>query len=397
MKHPHATGNKSKVKKASRLSQIEPFHVMRIITRAMELQAAGVDIVNLAIGEPDFETPPLIVEAAVRALKAGSMRYLPSLGTDELRAAISQWYRHRYGLDISKNRIAVTSGSSAALLLTMGVLVSPGDEILMPDPTYPCNRNFVSAMEGRSTLIPVGPDTDYQLTAELVERHWTERTVGVMIASPSNPTGSLMDADVLREIHQVVQANYGTLIVDEIYHGVTYGEQISSALEFADDVFVINSFSKYFAMTGWRLGWVVLPEAHVDDFEMLAQNLYISSPEVAQRAAVAAFHPETIKACDVNRMHYQEQRDFLLAELRTIGFKIPVDPMGAIYIYADCSKFTKDSFDFCQDLLENAGVAIAPGLDFGANRASEHVRFSYPKAIPVLAEGVRRLKEHLGC
>jgi aspartate/methionine/tyrosine aminotransferase len=368
---------------------------MRIITRAMELQAAGIDIVNMAVGEPDFETPTLIVEAAVRALQAGSMRYLPSLGTDELRSAISQWYRDRYGLDISKNRIAVTSGSSAALLLTMGVLVSPGDEILMPDPTYPCNRNFVSAMEGRSILIPVGPDTGYQLTAELVERHWTDRTVGVMVASPSNPTGSLMTADVLREIHQVVQAKHGTLIVDEIYHGVTYGEQVSSALEFADDVFVINSFSKYFAMTGWRLGWAVLPEGHVDDFEILAQNLYISSPEIAQKAAVAAFHPETIKQCDVNRMRYQEQRDFLLAELRAIGFKIPVDPMGGIYIYADCSKFTKDSFDFCQNLLENSGVALAPGLDFGINRASEHIRFSYPKPIAVLAEGVRRIKDHL--
>jgi aspartate/methionine/tyrosine aminotransferase len=368
---------------------------MRIITRAMELQAAGVDIVNMAVGEPDFETPTLIVEAAVRALQAGSMRYLPSLGTDELRSAISQWYRDRYGLDISKNRIAVTSGSSAALLLTMGVLVSPGDEILMPDPTYPCNRNFVSAMEGRSILIPVGPDTGYQLTAELVERHWTDRTVGVMVASPSNPTGSLMTADVLREIHQVVQAKHGTLIVDEIYHGVTYGEPVSSALEFADDVFVINSFSKYFAMTGWRLGWAVLPEGHVDDFEILAQNLYISSPEIAQKAAVAAFHPETIKQCDVNRMRYQEQRDFLLAELRAIGFKIPVDPMGGIYIYADCSKFTKDSFDFCQNLLENSGVALAPGLDFGINRASEHIRFSYPKPIAVLAEGVRRIKDHL--
>tara|TARA_B110000305_G_C19386822_1_gene612699 strand:+ start:146 stop:1336 length:1191 start_codon:yes stop_codon:yes gene_type:complete len=395
MKYAHAMGNESKLKKASRLEHIEPFHVMRIITRAMELQAAGIDIVNMAVGEPDFETPTLIVEAAVRALQAGSMRYLPSLGTDELRSAISQWYRDRYGLDISKNRIAVTSGSSAALLLTMGVLVSPGDEILMPDPTYPCNRNFVSAMEGRSILIPVGPDTGYQLTAELVERHWTDRTVGVMVASPSNPTGSLMTADVLREIHQVVQAKHGTLIVDEIYHGVTYGEQVSSALEFADDVFVINSFSKYFAMTGWRLGWAVLPEGHVDDFEILAQNLYISSPEIAQKAAVAAFHPETIKQCDVNRMRYQEQRDFLLAELRAIGFKIPVDPMGGIYIYADCSKFTKDSFDFCQNLLENSGVALAPGLDFGINRASEHIRFSYPKPIAVLAEGVRRIKDHL--
>jgi aspartate/methionine/tyrosine aminotransferase len=396
MEHAKALGNESKLKKASRLGHIEPFYVMGIITRAMELQAAGVDIVNLAVGEPDFATPQLIVDEAVRSLRADSMRYLPSLGSDELRSAISQWYRDRYGLDISKKRIAVTTGSSGALLLTMGVLLSPGDEILMPDPSYPCNRHFVSAMEGRSTLIPVGPDTDYQLTAELVERYWTERTVGVMVASPSNPTGTLIKKDVLRDIHRVVQANQGVLIVDEIYHGLTYGEEISSALEFGDDLFVINSFSKYFAMTGWRLGWAVLPEEYVDDFEKLAQNLYISSPDVAQRAAVAAFHPETVKACEEYRSRYQEQRDFLLAELKDIGFTIPIDPMGAIYIYADCSKFTKDSFGFCQDLLENAGVAVAPGLDFGVNRASEHIRFSYPKPIAVLAEGVRRIKVHLG-
>ncbi|MDA1331733.1 MAG: aminotransferase class I/II-fold pyridoxal phosphate-dependent enzyme [Proteobacteria bacterium] len=397
MDHAQTLRNELQLKKASRLGHIEPFHVVRIITRAMELQAAGVDIVNLAVGEPDFATPPLIVDEAVRSLRADSMRYSPSLGRDELRAAISQWYRQRYGLDISKNRIAVTTGSSGALLLTMGVLLSPGDEILMPDPSYPCNRYFVAAMEGRSTLVPVGPDTDYQLTAELVERYWTERTVGVMVASPSNPTGTLIKKDVLRDIHRVVQANQGTLIVDEIYHGLTYGEEISSALELADDLFVINSFSKYFAMTGWRLGWAVLPEGYVNDFEKLAQNLYISNPDIAQRAAIAAFHPETIKALEANRLSYREQRDFLLFELKKIGFNIPVDPMGAIYIYADCSKFTKDSFGFCQDLLENAGVAVAPGLDFGVNRASEHIRFSYPKPIAVLAEGVRRIKDHLGC
>ena len=369
---------------------------MRIITRAMELQSSGVDVVNLAVGEPDFPTPKLVVEAGLRALREDRMKYLPALGSDELRAAISKWYRDRYNIEVPANRVAITTGSSAALLLTMGVLVSPGDEILMADPGYPANRHFVSAMNGRAILIPVGPETNYQLTAGVVAKYWTDRTVGVMVASPSNPTGTSIKQDTLRDIHRVVQAKQGTLIVDEIYHGITFGVDACSSLEFADDIFVINSFSKYFAMTGWRLGWAVIPDGFIDSFEKLAQNLFISSPDLAQRAALASFHPDSIRECEAHRANYQEHRDFLLAELRDIGFKVPVEPTGAIYIYADCSKFSNDSFKLCEDLIENAGVAVAPGLDFGVYRANEHIRFSYPKPIPVLAEGVRRISAHLG-
>jgi aspartate/methionine/tyrosine aminotransferase len=388
--------SKAILKHAERLDHIEPFHVMRIITRAMELQSSGVDVVNLAVGEPDFPTPKLVVDAGLRALREDRMKYLPALGSDELRDAISKWYRDRYNIEVPANRVAITTGSSAALLLTMGVLVSPGDEILMADPGYPANRHFVSAMNGRAILIPVGPETDYQLTADVVAKYWTDRTVGVMVASPANPTGTSIKQDTLRDIHRVVQAKQGTLIVDEIYHGITFGVDASSSLEFADDIFVINSFSKYFAMTGWRLGWAVIPEGFIDSFEKLAQNLFISSPDLAQRAALASFHPDSIRECEAHRANYQEHRDFLLAELRDIGFKVPVEPTGAIYIYADCSKFSNDSFKLCEDLIENAGVAVAPGLDFGVYRANEHIRFSYPKPIPVLAEGVRRIRAHLG-
>jgi len=381
---------------AKRLDHIEPFHVMRIITRAMELQSSGVDVVNLAVGEPDFPTPKLVVESGLRALREDRMKYLPALGSDELRNAISRWYRQRYNVGVPKKRIAITTGSSGALLLTMGVLVSPGDEILMADPGYPANRHFVSTMEGRPILIPVGPETDYQLTPELVEKHWTDRTIGVMVANPSNPTGTSIKQDILKDIHRVVQANQGTLIVDEIYHGITFGVDACSSLEFADDIFVINSISKYFAMTGWRLGWAVIPDKFIGSFEKLAQNLFISSPDIAQRAALAAFHPDSVGECEVHRASYQEHRDFLLAELREIGFKIPVEPTGAIYIYADCSGFSNDSFKLCEDLIESAGVAVAPGLDFGVYRANEHIRFSYPKPIPVLAEGVRRIRAYLG-
>jgi aspartate/methionine/tyrosine aminotransferase len=388
--------SKAILKHAERLDHIEPFHVMRIITRAMELQSSGVDVVNLAVGEPDFPTPKLVVEAGLRALREDRMKYLPALGSDELRDAISKWYRDRYNIEVPANRVAITTGSSAALLLTMGVLVSPGDEILMADPGYPANRHFVSAMNGRAILIPVGPETNYQLTAGVVAKYWTDRTVGVMVASPSNPTGTSIKQDTLRDIHRVVQAKQGTLIVDEIYHGITFGVDACSSLEFADDIFVINSFSKYFAMTGWRLGWAVIPDGFIDSFEKLAQNLFISSPDLAQRAALASFHPDSIRECEAHRANYQEHRDFLLAELRDIGFKVPVEPTGAIYIYADCSKFSNDSFKLCEDLIENAGVAVAPGLDFGVYRANEHIRFSYPKPIPVLAEGVRRIRANLG-
>ena len=380
---------------ASRLSEIEPFHVVTLVTRAIELQSQGREIVNMVIGEPDFPTPPAIVQAGVDALQNRQIRYTPSLGSTELRAKLHDWYQSRYGVDVPESRIAVTSGSSAALLLTMGVLLSPGDEVMMADPSYPANRHFVRAMEGRAQTIPVDADTGYQLTAELIEKHWSPRTVAVMVATPSNPTGTLIPPDELKRIHAVVQRKGGVLIIDEIYHGLTYGFDAHSALEFADDVFIINSFSKYFCMTGWRLGWMIMPGAYVDYVEKLAQNLYISVSDVAQQAAMKAFEPQTLQLLESNRAKFQEQRDFLLPALRELGFDIPVEPQGAFYIYANCRRFTDDSFGFCRDLLEDAGVAVAPGIDFGQHRAAEHVRISYPKPVPVLQDGVRRIREYL--
>jgi aspartate/methionine/tyrosine aminotransferase len=380
---------------ATRMAAIEPFHVVVLVTRAQELEAQGRSIVNMVIGEPDFPTPQPVVDAGMAALRTGRLRYTPSLGTPELRSAISDWYRQRYKLDIPASRIAVTSGSSGALLLTMGVLLSPGDEVLMADPAYPCNRHFVRAMEGRAVGIPVGYESAYQLTAELVERNWSARTAAVMIASPSNPTGTLMPIEELQAIHEVVRRKAGKLIVDEIYHGLTYDCEAQSALEITDEVFIINSFSKYFCMTGWRLGWMVMPEDYMEDVQKLAQNLYISNSELAVRAAHAAFSPESIAACERNRAAFQQQRDYLLPELRKLGFDVPLTPQGAFYIYANCRELTQDSYGFCIDLLESAGVAVAPGIDFGEHRAAEHVRFSYPKPVPVLEEGIRRIRTHL--
>lgn len=395
MNRPEQISPTQSLRLASRLDEIEPFHVVVLITRAKALEAQGRSIVNMVVGEPDFPTSQPIVDAGMAALQKNQIRYTPSLGGSELRQAISNWYRSHYRAQVDPDCIAVTSGASGALLLTMGVLLSPGDEVLMADPGYPCNRHFVRAMEGRAIGVPVGADTGYQLTAELVEQHWSPRTVAVMVASPSNPTGTLIAPEDLKRIHEVVRRKGGRLIVDEIYHGLTYGIDARTALEFADDVFVINSFSKYFCMTGWRLGWMVAPREYIAPLEKLAQNLYISNSDIAQQAALAAFNPETIAIAEANRAKFQAQRDYLLPALRNLGFEIPVEPQGAFYIYANCRGLTDDSYRFCHDVLEQAGVAIAPGIDFGEHRAAEHVRFSYPKPIPVLEEGVRRLRDYL--
>lgn len=396
MNRPEKLPTPDRLHVASRMADIEPFHVVVLINRAKELEAQGRSISNMVVGEPDAPTPPLIAAAGIRAIETGRIGYTPSLGITTLREKIAAWYHTRYGVEVPCSRVVVTTGSSGALLLTMGALLSPGDQVLMADPGYPCNRHFVRTLEGEAVGIPVGADTAYQLTAATVEKYWTPKTAAVLIASPANPTGTLIDHDELERIHRVVRAKGGVLIVDEIYHGLTYGKRDRSALEFADDVFIINSFSKYFGMTGWRLGWVIAPEQYVAPIDKLAQNLFISPSDLAQQAAQQAFHPDTVALLEQRRDAFRAQRDFLLPELRNLGFDIPVKPEGAFYIYANCSRLTDDSYKFCWDLLEKAGVAIAPGLDFGEHKAAQHVRFSYPKAIPVLEEGVQQLRKYLG-
>jgi aspartate/methionine/tyrosine aminotransferase len=380
---------------AVRMADIEPFHVMQIIARAKALEAQGRSIVSMVVGEPDFPIAPLVRDAAMRLLEAGHVHYTPALGITPLREAISNWYSARYGVQVPTSRIAVTTGSSGALLLTMGVLLDPGDEVLMADPGYPCNRHFVRAIDGVPVGVNVGPQTAYQLTAELVERHWTPRTKAALVCSPSNPTGTMISKPTLHEIHEVARKKGGILISDEIYHGLTYGGSAPTAASLGDDVFVINSFSKYFGMTGFRLGWLVASDAFMVDVDKLAGNLFISPPDIAQRAALAAFEPDTIALMEERRELYRQQRDFLLPALKALGFEVPVTPEGAFYIYANCARFTNDSYAFCWDVLENAGVAITPGLDFGHNDPRHHVRFSYPKPVAVLEEGVHRLTEYL--
>jgi aspartate/methionine/tyrosine aminotransferase len=380
---------------AQRMGDIEPFYVMELLGRARELEAAGRSIVHMEIGEPDFTTPQPIIEAAQQALATGKTHYTPALGLPELRQAVANFYRERHGVAISPRRIIITPGASGALLLALGVLLNPGDEVLLADPGYPCNRHFVRFIEGKARAVAVGAESHYQLTASQLAAEWGERTVAAMLATPSNPTGTLIPEDELRAMNTLARERGGRLLVDEIYHGLVYGERTPSALALSDELFLINSFSKYFCMTGWRLGWLVVPEAYVSAVERLAQNLFIAAPTLAQHAALAAFTPETTAILEQRRLEFQHRRDYLLPALRELGFVIPLTPEGAFYLYADCSRFSEDSYAFAHTLLEEAGVAVTPGRDFGSNRANRHLRFAYTTTMEQLQEGVNRLRVFL--
>ena len=378
------------------MAGIDPFHVMEVQTAARALEAAGRSIVHMEIGEPDFPTPAPVLAAAQAAIAAGNIYYTSALGLPELRAAIASHYRDHYNVDVSPERIIVTAGSSAALLLVLALICDRDEQILLPDPAYPCNRNFVRVLEGEPVAIPVGAQSSYQLTAAMVDAAWTQRTRAVLIASPSNPTGTTVPDAQMRAIAETVKDRGGRLIVDEIYLGLTYDGRPRSVLEFADDAFVISSFSKYFNMTGWRLGWIVAPERHVRDLEKLAQNLYISPATVSQRAALACFQPETLAILEQRRQAFGARRDYLVPALRNLGFSIPVMPTGGFFVYAESTQFSNDSEQFCRDVLDGAGVALTPGLDFGRHRAAEHVRFAYTIEQAKLEEGVARLGRYLG-
>jgi aspartate/methionine/tyrosine aminotransferase len=380
---------------SQRMNDVEPFRVVEVLTRAKELEAQGRSIMHLEAGEPDFDTALPIVEAGIAALKAGQTHYTPACGIPELREAISHFYKNDYGLDISPQRIMVTPGASGALMLAAALLTDPGDSMIMADPGYPCNRQFVRLVEGFAQLVPVNASQRYQLTANAARAVWQNSTIGAVVASPANPTGEILSANELADLYKVVNSHNGTLIVDEIYHGLDYDEKATSILAITDQAIVINSFSKYFGMTGWRLGWLVASETAVNEMEKLAQNLFISMSTPAQYAALACFDPATRKILDQRRDIFKQRRDYLLPALRDIGFHIPNKPAGALYLYADASKFTDDCQQFCIDMLENHGVAITPGVDFGSHRCKTHVRFAYTTSMECLKEAVNRLTKAL--
>ena len=379
--------------RADRMLDIQPFRVMALLSRARQLEVEGRDIVHMEIGEPDFPSPEPVIRAVKSAIADGDVHYTPATGMPALREAIAGFYLKRYGVLVDPGRIVVTPGASGALLLVLGSLLNPGKTVLMADPGYPCNRNFVRFLEGRSRTIPVTADSGYQLTTAQVEANWDTTTAAVLLASPSNPTGTLVPPDQMQAISNIVQQRGGRLLVDEIYHGLVYDSKAETILALNEEAFVINSFSKYFGLTGWRIGWLVAPEATIPDLDKLAQNLFLAAPTPAQHAALAALSPETLTILEQRREAFRQRRDYLLPALRELGFDIPVTPQGAFYLYANCERFSDNSLEFAEALLEEAGVAVTPGLDFGVNQPEKHLRFAYTTSMQRLEEGVRRLRQ----
>ncbi|MBB1635694.1 MULTISPECIES: pyridoxal phosphate-dependent aminotransferase [Cupriavidus] len=380
---------------ASRLANIDAFHVMELAKQAAELERAGRHIIHMGIGEPDFTAAEPVVRAAEAAMRRGVTQYTGALGIAPLREAIAGYYKTMYGIDIPARRVVVTAGASAALLLACAVLVEIGAEVLMPDPSYPCNRHFVAAFDGRAKMIPSGPAQRFQLTAEQVETHWGEQTRGVLLASPSNPTGTSILPDELARILKAVRARQGFAIVDEIYQGLSYDAPPVSALSLDDDVITVNSFSKYFNMTGWRLGWLVVPDELVGAFEKVAQNLFICASAVAQHAALACFSPEALAIYDARKAEFHRRRDAIVPALESLGLRVPVKPDGAFYVYADCRGVNHpsagDADALTQAMLHDAGVVLVPGQDFGPYTASDYIRISYATSMENIEEAMARL------
>jgi len=389
------------MKIARRAERIEPFYVLEVAKAAAELeQQAGNDaqaMIHLTIGEPDFTAPPLVQEAAIRAIRAGTTQYTPAIGLGALRERISDWYSQRFGIHVPASRIVVTAGASAALQLVCTALIEAGDEVLMPDPCYPCNRHFVLAAEGQPVVIPTSAAERFQLSADKVAEHWNHNTRGVLLASPSNPTGTSMQPDELRRIHDFVQSRGGITLLDELYLGLSHDAAFGqTGLALDENVISINSFSKYFSMTGWRLGWLVAPEPLVPVIERLAQNFFLCPSAVAQHAALACFEPESIAEYERRRAEFKARRDWFIPALEEIGFRVPVAPDGAFYAWADCSAWCEawglpSSWEFAFEAMKRAQVAVSPGRDFGQADTARFVRFSTANAMENLQEAVARL------
>ena len=380
---------------ARRAASIQPFYVMELMERARAVAATGCDLVHMEVGEPDFDTPAPIIAAAHHALDNQPTHYTLAAGMPALREAIAEQYQRVDGLSIDPARIMITPGASGALQLVLSLLLDVGDELLLTDPGYPCNRHLVSLLGAQSIAIPVQASDNYQPQADQIRALWTPQTRALLLASPANPTGSVLTSSELSDYHQLLQSLGGHLIVDEIYHGLVYGKPAASALQLGDDVFVVNSFSKYYGMTGWRVGWLVAPADCVPALNRLAQNLFIAPSTPGQHAALAALEPETRPELERRRQSFQARRDYLVPALREIGFVIHDAPAGAFYIYADASRFTQDSYAFSLELLEKAGVVVTPGIDFGKHEADSHIRFAYTTGLTRLQEGVKRLAAYL--
>jgi aspartate/methionine/tyrosine aminotransferase len=378
---------------ARRASEIEPFEVMDVLSRAQALERAGRRVVHMEIGEPDFTAPAPVVEAGVRALRDGRTAYTATLGLPSLREAIAAHYQEKFRVKVDPGCIAITAGASGGLLTLAALYVDAGDEVLVPDPGYPGYRHFVRAFEGVPKALPVSAASDFQPTLEMVRAAWGPRTKGLLLGSPSNPTGTVIARSELQGIAQFIAERRGVLLVDEIYQGLVYGMEPWTAFGLPGDVVLVNSFSKYFCMTGWRLGWVVLPPDALRGFEKLAQHLFISAPAAAQHAAESAFHEESLRVLEERRREFARRRDFLVPALKKAGLSIPAEPHGAFYVYADVGR---EARAFARELLEKEAVAATPGVDFGGNGTDRYVRFAYTRSMDDLEEAARRIARFCG-
>ncbi|HET8706540.1 MAG TPA: aminotransferase class I/II-fold pyridoxal phosphate-dependent enzyme [Pseudomonadales bacterium] len=382
---------------AQRLQTIQPFFVMDVLAKAQALQAAGRDVIHLEVGEPDFPTPAPIVAAAQHALSVGHTRYTPALGLPQLREKIAEFYWQRYQVKVDPRQVVVTSGASGALLLLNALLFDADDEVILPDPCYPCNRHFLSLVGARAKLIPTEGANNFALSDSALKGVLSQNSKALMLASPNNPTGTILSKASLEKMARFCRESNLHLVLDEIYHGLVYEADCPSILQVERDAFVINSFSKYFGMTGWRLGWIVAPLDTISELDKLAQNFFIAPSTIAQHAALAAFSDESIAIMEAQREELKKRRDFLLANLPSLGFKVEGAPQGAFYVYADISGLkhpqAHDSLAFCGELLEKSFVAITPGLDFGFYQAGSKVRFAYTAPIPRLEEGLGRMRK----
>ena len=380
------------VSTSSNLEKVNPFRVMTVMHRAAELEKQGRQIVHMEVGEPDFSTAKPIIDAAKIALDKGLTQYTAAPGINELRDSIVQHYRDRHNVELIRERILITPGASGGLALLANLLVSTGDGILISDPAYPCVRNFIHLMSAQPQLIPVEREHNFQPTLSQLDQYVQSHTTGLWLASPSNPTGTIIERNHLKSICGWARDKGLHVLVDEIYQGLHYVEDMPSVLELDQNCFVVNSFSKYFGMTGWRLGWIVVPESIVDKANILAQNLYISASSIAQHAALAAFTEEAKIILRERCAAFRERRDYLSNQLEALGFKLPDKIQGAFYVYADISRFSCDSEKFCADLLEKFGVASTPGSDFGDYQANQFVRFAFTTSMRSLEVGVERLR-----
>ncbi|HEY5602777.1 MAG TPA: aminotransferase class I/II-fold pyridoxal phosphate-dependent enzyme [Gammaproteobacteria bacterium] len=383
------------IKLANRMAYIEPFHVMDILATARSMEARGTHVIHMEIGEPDFVTPEPVIRAAQAALRRGLTHYTPAVGLTVLRERIALYYQTRFNADVNPEQIIITPGASGALLLALGVLINPGDKVAMSDPGYPCNRHFVRLFDGEPVGVPVDAGSRYQLTVDGLQAFQAGQVTAVMLASPSNPTGTLLTRHELDQWMRYAQQAPCYLLMDEIYQGLVYGEESFTIAGRCGHAFVINSFSKYFCMTGWRLGWLVVPPGYQRQVDKLAQNIFLAPSTLAQYAAVAAFDEDSIAILESQRQQFQQRRDYLKKAIQELGFQLLVEPQGAFYLYADCSALTGDSFEFCQTLLKQAGVALAPGKDFGRHEAHRYVRIAYTTALDQLEQGVEKIRQFL--